>query len=286
MGLVKYWRPPICDSHLHPPPPSFILTILIFVLLFLLLFVFSLPPLFTFNSVFLLLLIPSLSLLEFHIILHNTAQNIIGDWWWCWIWWYRVSILLIHPYLHFPHPPPCSIPFSINISSLKHCCAGQVACHITFSRRQFPGTSRWLDPPTKKYAEQFIRNLIFFMSKYCRLLVNKYKSKNQCMSSCPVAWSSFNFVFFWGASSQVMMLPMIGCWFEWSWQWLKDWFFSSIIGNDWKPGGLQAAGGDRQVPLGGAGLPAQQEHHPLRHRERPAGLQLQWGWVIWWQWRE
>ena len=136
--------PPICDSRLHPPPPSFILTILIFVLLFLLLFVFSLPPLFTFNSVFLLLLIPSLSLLEFHIILHSTAQNIIGDWWWCWIWWYRVSILLIHPYLHFPHPPPCSIPFSINISSLKHCCAGQVACHITFSRRQFPGTSRWL----------------------------------------------------------------------------------------------------------------------------------------------
>ena len=26
--------------------------------------------------------------------------------------------------------------------------------------RQFPGTSRWLDPSTKKYAEQFIRNLI------------------------------------------------------------------------------------------------------------------------------
>ena len=45
--------------------------------------------------------------------------------------------------------------------------------------------------------------------------------------------------------------------------------------HDWKPGGLQAAGGDRQVPLGRAGLPAQQEHHPLRHRERPAGLQLQ-----------
>ena len=91
------------------------------------LFTFSLPPLFTFNSVFLLLLIPSLSLLEFHIILHSTAQNIIGDWWWCWIWWYRVSILLIHPYLHFPHPPPCSVQFSINISSLKHCCAGQLA---------------------------------------------------------------------------------------------------------------------------------------------------------------
>ena len=149
------------------------------------LFTFSLPPLFTFNSVFLLLLIPSLSLLEFHIILHNTAQNIIGNWWWCWIWWYRVSILLIHPYLHFPHPPPCSIPFSINISSLKHCCAGQVACHITFSRRQFPGTSRWLDPSTKKYAEQFIRNLIFFMSKYCRLLINKYKSKREeIFSAC------------------------------------------------------------------------------------------------------
>ena len=72
-----------------------------------------------------------------------------------------------------------------------------------------------------------------------------------------------------------MMLPMIGCWFEWSWQWLKDWFFSSIIGNDWKPGGLQAAGGDRYVPLGRAGLPAQQEHHPSQHQagEHPAGLQ-------------
>ena len=31
-------------------------------------------------------------------------------------------------------------------------------------------------------------------------------------------------------------------------------------------GGLQAAGGDRQVPPGGAGLPAQQEHHPLQHQ--------------------
>ena len=53
--------------------------------------------------------------------------------------------------------------------------------------------------------------------------------------------------------------------------------------HDWKPGGLQAAGGDRQAPLqtdpGGVGLPAQQEHHPPRHQagEHPAGRDPQEG---------
>lgn len=36
--------------------------------------------------------------------------------------------------------------------------------------------------------------------------------------------------------------------------------------DDWKPGGLQAAGGDHQVPPGGAGLPAHQEHRLQRSR--------------------
>ena len=46
---------------------------------------------------------------------------------------------------------------------------------------------------------------------------------------------------------------------------------------DWRPGGVQAGGGGRQVPLqtdpGGTRLPAQQEHHPPRHQagEHPAG---------------